>query len=120
MTPRVAKLGVSMRTDNEVKNSNMYKMLAWRKTPTDQFVDLHYYEDENGIFGDKVHNINGSYGDKLVTIKADVKKMIDTLKPKEKIGYIYDSQNSELYKWITETEGVKEHIIPYTETDAHG
>jgi hypothetical protein len=46
--------------------------------------------------------------------------MIDTLKPKEKIGYIYDSQNSELYKWITETEGVKEHIIPYTETDAHG
>jgi hypothetical protein len=43
MTPRVAKLGVSMRTDNEVKNSNMYKMLAWRKNPTDQFVDLHYY-----------------------------------------------------------------------------
>ena len=120
MTPRVAKLGVSMRTDNEVKNSNMYKMLAWRKNPTDQFVDLHYYQDENGIFGDKVHNIDGSYGDKLVTVKADVKKMIDTLKPDEKIGYIYDSQNSELYKWITETEGTKEHIIPYTETDAHG
>jgi hypothetical protein len=30
MTPRIAKLGVSMRTDNEIKNGNMYRMLAWK------------------------------------------------------------------------------------------
>jgi hypothetical protein len=52
MAPRIAKLGVSMRTDNDVKTGNVYRMLAWRKNPTDK-VQLHYYEDDNGIYGDK-------------------------------------------------------------------
>jgi hypothetical protein len=34
MMPRVAKFGVSMRTDNEIKNSNIYNMLAWKRNPT--------------------------------------------------------------------------------------
>jgi thymidylate synthase len=124
MTPRVAKLGVSMRTDNEVKNGNIYRMLAWRKNPTNQNIELHYYEDENGIYGDKAYQVDTTYGNQLESIKLDVKKMIETLKTKnderEKIGYIYESDNSELFKWLTTTEGIKEHIVPYKEKDAHG
>ena len=120
MTPRVAKLGVSMRTDNEVKNGNMYRMLAWRQNPTSSPIDLHYYEDETGIYGDKQYQISTSYGDQLEKIKLDVKKMISTLKDQEQIGYIYSDTNSELYKWLTSTEGVKEYIVPKMEKDAHG
>jgi hypothetical protein len=42
------------------------------------------------------------------------------LKPNEKIGYIYNDVNSELYKYLTTTDGVKEHIQVYKEKDAHG
>ena len=119
-TPRVAKLGVSMRTDNEVKNGNIYRMLAWKKNPTNVALELHYYEDENGIYGDKQYSVSDTYGDQLEKIKLDVKKMVSTLKNDEKIGYIYHSENSELYKWLTSTEGIKEHIDKYEEKDAHG
>lgn len=120
MTPRVAKLGVSMRTDNEIKNGNMYRMLAWRHKPVRKNIELHYYEDETGIYGDKSYNVGTTYGSELDKIKLDVKKMISTLKPNEQIGYIYHDKNSELYKWLTTTEGVKEHVIPKIEKDAHG
>jgi hypothetical protein len=30
MSIRTPKLGVSMRTDNEIKNENIYRMLAWK------------------------------------------------------------------------------------------
>ena len=119
MTARVAKLGVSMRTDNEIKNGNMYRMLAWKQHPTAE-VELHYYEDDTGIYGDKRYGISGDYGSDLEKIKLDVKKMISTLKPNEKIGYIYSDVNSELYKYLTTTDGVKEHIQVYKEKDAHG
>lgn len=120
MTPRIAKLGVSMRTDNEIKNGNMYRMLAWRQKPTSSPIDLHYYEDETGIYGDKQYQVSTSYGDQLEKIKLDIKKMISTLKDKEQIGYIYSDTNSELYKWLTSTEGIKEYIVPKMEKDAHG
>lgn len=119
MTARVAKLGVSMRTDNEVKNGNIYRMLAWKKNPTDA-VDLHYYEDETGIYGDKRYGVSNTYGDVLNDIKADVQTMIKTLKPNEVIGYVYSDQDSELYKWLTTTDGIKEHIKAMVEKDAHG
>jgi hypothetical protein len=58
-----------------------------------------------------VHNVASSYGNELDLIKLDIKKMISTLKNKdEKIGYVYYNPDSELYKWLTTTEGVKEHI----------
>lgn len=120
MTPRVAKLGVSMRTDNDIKTGNIYRMLAWRKNPTDS-VQLHYYEDETGIYGDKQYVASTTY-DKatLDKIKLDVQKMISTLKDGEKIGYIYHKQESELYKWLTEDPDISQHIVPYQEKDAHG
>jgi hypothetical protein len=46
--------------------------------------------------------------------------MVTTLKPEEKIGYVYDKTDSELYKWLTTTDGIKEHVTPYQEKDAHG
>lgn len=119
MTPRTAKLGVSMRTDNEIKNQNMYRMLAWRLHPTSA-VELHYYEDDSGIYGDKNYQVTSSLGSKFDSIKLDVQKMVATLRSGEKIGYIYHDTNSELYKWITTTEGIKDHIKLYSEKDAHG
>ena len=123
MTPRMVKYGVSMRTDNEVKNGNMYRMLAWSQNPTRQ-VDLHYYEDETGIYGDKNYTVGSSYTpEQLEAIKRDVKKMLRTLKPDEKIGYIYNAKQAEtsaLYKWLTTDVEVKDRIQPYLEKDAHG
>lgn len=120
MTVRTVKLGVSMRTDNEVKNDNMYRMLAWKKTPVNTALQLHYYEDEAGLYGDKVYNVGTSYGSTLDKVKTDVDLMLKTLKEGESIGYIYHSEDSELYKWLTTTEGIKDKIKAYSEKDAHG
>ena len=120
MTVRTVKLGVSMRTDNEIKDGDMYSMLAWKKNPIDAAVQLHYYEDNSGLYGDKVYNIDNSYGAAFDKVKADVDLMIKTLKEGESIGYIYHSKDSELYKWLTTTEGVKDKINPFSEKDAHG
>ena len=118
MTARIAKLGVSMRTDNEIKNQNMYRMLAWKNNPTPS-IDLHYYEDETGIYGDKNYSV-ASVADILDQLKLDVQKMISTLKEGEKIGYIYRNTTSPFYQWLTTQAGIKEHIQPYSEKDAHG
>ena len=123
MTARTVKYGVSMRTDNETKNLNMSNLLAWKLNPTNTAVNLHYYEDDTGIYGDKVYQVakdDATYNNQLEDIKADVMKMINTLSEGESIGYVYGDSKSELYKWLTSTEGVKEHIKPYTEKDAHG
>lgn len=125
MTARVAKLGVSMRTDNNLKTGNTYRMLAWAKNPSQTPIQLHYYEDNTGIYGDKLYHVDSSYGNQLQNIQNDVKKMISTLKEskdseKNKIGYIYHSAKSELYQWLTTTEGIKEYINPMLEKDAHG
>lgn len=128
MTARSVKLGISMRTDNEVKNNNMSRLTAWVESPKKD-VELHYYEDDTSIYGDKVYRVGLSYGSELDAIKQDVLKMINDLEEGEQIGYIYhtvkDSSgkqvvNSALYDWLTTTEGVKDKIKLYLETDAHG
>lgn len=124
-TPRIAKLGVSMRTDNTVKNENIYRMLAWVKSPSQGSIDLHYFEDETGIYGDKLYKVDTVYGNTLQSIQNDIKKMVSTLKVdeegnQEKIGYVYSDTKSELYQWLTTTDGIKEHILPLLEKDAHG
>ena len=118
-TPRIAKFGVSMRTDNEIKNNNMYRMLAWKKKP-ESSIELHYHENENGIYGDKAYLIDKDIKESLEKIKLDVQKMIKTLNPNEKIGYVFSDTNSELYKWLTETVGIAEHIQAFSDKDAHG
>lgn len=118
-TPRIAKFGVSMRTDNEIKNNNMYRMLTWKKKP-ESSIELHYHENENGIYGDKAYLIDKDIKEALEKIKLDVQKMIKTLNPNEKIGYVFSNTNSELYKWLTETVGIAEHIQAFSDKDAHG
>ena len=67
----------------------------------------------------KLENLSKSF----FTLDGEVEVLKDInfeLKEGEKIGYIYSDINSELYQWLTSTVGVKEHIQPYLEKDAHG
>lgn len=106
---RSPKLGVSMRTDNQLKTANLQKLQAYMQNPTSDGVELNYYQDETGLFGDKVHMFDvwrdESTGeietDKAVqadTIIKDVEAMIATLKPGEKIGYIFSDKGSPIYQ----------------------
>ena len=106
---RSPKLGVSMRTDNQLKTANLQKLQAYMQNPTSEGVELNYYQDETGLFGDKVHMFDvwrdESTGeietDKAVqadTIIKDVEAMIATLKPGEKIGYIFSDKGSPIYQ----------------------
>lgn len=104
---RSPKLGVSMRTDNQLKTTNLQKFQAYLQNPT-QGIELNYYQDETGLFGDKVHMFEvyeDGTTDKNVqadTIIKDVEAMISTLQPGEKIGYIYSDIGSPIYKKLFE------------------
>lgn len=107
---RSPKLGVSMRTDNSIKTANLQKLQAYMQNPTNEKVTFQYYEDETGLYGDKVLLYNTTItrneneevtsinnDDKKAwtqTILQEVDKLISTLKPGQKIGYIYSDRNS--------------------------
>ena len=107
---RSPKLGVSMRTDNSIKTANLQKLQAYMQDPTNEKITFQYYEDETGLYGDKVLLYNATITrneDKEVTsinnddkkawtqtILQEVDKLISTLKPGQKIGYIYSDRNS--------------------------
>lgn len=110
---RVPKLGVSMRTDNMIKTKNLsYFQTYMNSEDLSQGLKLFYYEDETGLYGDKVFTSSNQED-----IKNQIREMIKTLKPikkgdKEitpKIGYIYNDKNSSIYKFLNEA-GIKEHI----------
>lgn len=91
---RSFKLGVSMRTDNSLKTWNQQTLQSHMWNPKPQ-VPLKYYEDETGIYGDKVfYPVTDS-------IMKSVQVMINTLKNGEKIGYICDDTSSELYQILS-------------------
>lgn len=110
---RSPKLGVSMRTDNQLKTTNLQKLQAYLQNPS-QGVEFNYYQDETGLFGDKVHMFevyDDGTTDKGVqadTIISDVEAMIATLKPGEKIGYIYSDKGSPIYQKLF--ENYQQHI----------
>lgn len=107
---RSPKLGVSMRTDNSIKTANLQKLQAYMQDPTNEKITFQYYEDETGLYGDKVLLYNATITrneDKEVTsinnddkkawtqtILQEVDRLISTLKPGQKIGYIYSDRNS--------------------------
>lgn len=106
---RSPKLGVSMRTDNQLKTANLQKLQAYMQNPTSEGVELNYYQDETGLFGDKVHmfdvwrdestgEVNTDKAVQADTIIQDVEAMIATLKPGEKIGYIFSDKGSPIYQ----------------------
>lgn len=109
---RSPKLGVSMRTDNSIKTANLQKLQAYMQNPTNEKVIFQYYEDETGLYGDKVISYNVTIGrnndDKITSIADDkqiwtepilqeIDKLIDTLKPGQKIGYIYSNKKSPIF-----------------------
>lgn len=128
---RTPKLGVSMRTDNSIKTRNQQKLQAYMQNPNDDIVDFEYFQDETGIYGDKV--ISYSIENNLVpqdelnegksyivdSVKSEVDKLIQTLKKGEKIGYIYNDDSSPIYKLLASDE-YKEFIDLKKGGSAHG
>lgn len=98
---RTPKLGVSMRTNNSQKSFNqklIRSQLPLLRKNGVQDIRLHYYQDETGLYGDKVYN-SGNYSIELV--KSDIDLMLSTLEEGQKIGYIYYDTTSELYNLLS-------------------
>ena len=104
---RSPKLGVSMRTDNMIKSNNLHYLQTYLQDPTGK-VELNYYEDETGLYGDKVITYSAADNETKNTIleqvKQEVEKLRATLKNGEKIGYIYDDKNSPIYEALKDKD----------------
>lgn len=104
---RAPKLGVSMRTDNSIKTTNLQKLQAYMQNP-DGMVDFNYFQDETGIYGDKVLQYDPNTGENasnlLSQVLEDVQAMIDTLKEGQKIGYIYTDKTSPIYAALSQDQ----------------
>ena len=109
---RSPKIGVSMRTDNSQKNQNQNTLINAILNKS-SYINLHYYEDENGLNGDYYTE---SFNSDLLDSKIDL--MIKTLNPTEKIGFIYHDTSSDIYKHITSKYGDK--IEKYKDNEAQG
>ena len=113
---RSPKLGVSMRTDNSLKTNNLQVLQAFMQNPTNDTIEFKYYEDDTGLYGDKVIlytlDVTRDKDDKITSlddsskryfiqlISDQVDKLISTLKPKQKIGYIYKSKQSPIFQLL--------------------
>lgn len=104
---RSPKLGVSMRTDNSLKTTNLQKLQAYMQDPNGS-VDFNYFQDETGLFGDKLLQYDSNTGENasnlLFQILEDVQAMIDTLKEGQKIGYIYTDKTSPIYAALSQDQ----------------
>lgn len=104
---RSPKLGVSMRTDNSLKTTNLQKLQAYMQDPNGT-VDFNYFQDETGLFGDKLLQYDSNTGENtsnlLFQILEDVQAMIDTLKEGQKIGYIYTDKTSPIYAALSQDQ----------------
>lgn len=105
--PYGLKLGVSMRTDNGQKSANLQTMQAYyiqfQNNPAKQTIKLRYADTREGLFGDQVIStidFNGQTDTEISKIKVVIDKMIATLKPNEKIGFIQSDPNSKLSQFI--------------------
>ncbi len=119
--PRSPKQGVSMRTANSQKTRNLAALQAWVQD-SKQTIPLHFYkDDEKGIMGDTYFDRDDWEGsdvneDEEVSqdLKNDIQLMIDTLKPDQKIGYVYEDENTKLYKFLMDNYKDKIELLPGT------
>lgn len=102
---RVPKLGVSMRIDNSLKARNQAIFQEQAKSKGYEKTILWYDEDESGLYGDKVINNK----ENISTVTQEVDKLIKTLDPEEKIGFIYFDKNSKIYEELNKSP-YKQHI----------
>lgn len=104
------KLGTSMRTENTIKDQNIalardnklktIKYLAAGNS-FDPFMKLSYYQDNTGLYGERIISKDSKDLDETITL------MLNTLKGSrndngnwegEKVSVIYQDKNSEIYK----------------------
>lgn len=110
---RTPKLGVSLRTANSQKTNNILQMLSIFQNNSKGEINLHYYEKDNTLLGDK-------FSMYLNQLEQDLDKyIIPNLKEDEKIGYIYYSEESDLYKLLT-SDKYKDKVSLYKNNEAQG
>lgn len=117
--PRVPKLGLSLRTRNRQQTNNTVLMQTYltarrhgETTPPIKLSYLNNHAEHPGLFGTRVQKeLNEA-------TKQTIKLMIDTLKPNEKIGFMYYSEDTELYKYLM--ENFQDKIDPFLDSDAQG
>lgn len=120
------KLGSSMRTENTIKDQNIAiarknKLATIQKLASNQLTDplikLSYYQDNSGLYGERIIGKDSIDLDEVITL------MFATLKGEkdadgnwkgEKITVIYQDKNSDIYKKLqkiaTENENYKGKI----------
>lgn len=109
---RSPKLGVSMRTDNTVLTRDLAAIQAFMNSNSNE-LGLHYLEDASGIYGNKVITYSIDEQNKkqleLPFIQQSIDALISTLKEGQKIGYIYNDNNSIIY-WLLQTDKYRDFI----------
>lgn len=104
------KLGVSMRTDNTIKSENQTLLQGLLHNDDIKSLEFKYYEDETGLYGDKVRvNLN------IDNVLSEINKLIATLPPgktDKAIGFIFQNANSKLYQRLSQAPE-KEGDIDY-------
>ena len=103
------KLGVIMRSDNQLKSINTIGFQAFMNNSELQkeTFEFNFYQDEKGLWGDKVINYKNDGIDEDIVKELD--KLFTTLKDGEKVGFIYDNENSKLYQ-LLQTDKYKDKI----------
>ena len=104
------KLGTSMRTANNQKNKNMAATQTIMALGEGN-LELHYYEDDNTLAGDKRVDKTDQ-----TQIFAYLDKIIPMLKKGEKIYYAHPVNDTLLWNQIEKQEKYKKHIEPVAGT----
>ena len=106
------KLGQVIRGNNTYKSNNTISLKTHKYNFIDSLlnngktvpIDFSYYMDNSGVYGDivvKADSVNGTPTLDIHT-KAIIDNMIKSLQEGEKINYIYDKVDTEMYKYLHE------------------
>ena len=127
------KLGSSMRTENTIKDQNIAvarknKLTTIQKLASNQLTDplikLSYYQDNSGLYGERIIGKDSTDLDEAITL------MFATLKGEkdadgnwkgEKITVIYQDKNSDIYKKLQKISAENENYkgkINFVESSA--
>ena len=108
-----SKLGVSFRTLNSQMSKNQNEVIATLYNDDKKEFNFYYWENENELRGFKVYESK-----QLEEIKASIEKIKKSLKPNEKIGFLYADKEKSLYGKIKDIYG--DLIEGRSITDAQG
>ena len=103
------KMGLSMRTRNNLKNQNGSQLLALQKTNSGDVEFKYYYSNEEGLIGDYIQQMNPTTQD-----HEYIDSMFSKLADGEKVGYIYNDTNTDMYNYLTTNYADKIQMYPGT------